>query len=207
MVLFALLAIEPPDRVTWALENGMFLAGMLLLWTTRKQVAFSNTAFTLIFAFSVLHLIGAHYTYTLVPYDAWWEALTGRTLNSLFGWERNNYDRLVHLAFGFLLAYPMREIFLRLVAARGVASYVLPIQMTLSWSALYELIEWLGAIVFGEGTGAAYVGSQGDEWDAQKDMALAGGGALAAMLLTAALHRRRGRDTQLQRSVARRERA
>ncbi|MCC6409350.1 MAG: DUF2238 domain-containing protein, partial [Planctomycetes bacterium] len=181
-LVFAALAFGTPDRLTWALESSLMIAGVVGLVLTRKKLRFTDTAYTLIFVFSVLHAIGAHYTYTQVPYDRWCEALCGRTLNSFFGWERNHYDRLVHFAFGLLLAPPMREIFLRLVDARGLISYMLPIQMTLSWSALYELVEWLAAVSFGEGTGAAYVGTQGDEWDAQKDMALAGGGALLAML-------------------------
>lgn len=181
-LLFVSLAIAPPDRLTWALENTLVLVGLALLWATRRTLEFSNLAYTLMFAFFVLHEIGAFYTYTLVPYDRWWQALTGSSLDAYFGWRRNQYDRLVHFAFGALLAYPMRELFMRLIAARGWVSYALPIQMTLSWSAIYELIEWLAASVFGADTGAAYVGAQGDAWDAQKDMALAASGAVLAML-------------------------
>lgn len=202
--LFALLAIEPLDRTTWALESSLLVFAVATLWATRQELRFSNAAYTLILAFCVLHVVGAHYTYTQVPYDRWWESLFGRTLTSVFGWQRNHYDRLVHLCFGLLLAYPMRELFLRLVEARGAVSYLLPIQMTLSWSALYEVIEWLAALAFGEGTGAAYVGTQGDEWDAQKDMALAGSGAVTAMLATYLLSRWRGRDEQSERSDSRR---
>lgn len=185
VVLFGALAIAPPDRLTWALENSLAVLAVLVLWATRRRLRFSNFAYTAIFVFCVLHEIGAHYTYTQVPYDRWWTQLTGRTLSSVFGWQRNHYDRLVHFSFGLLLAVPMRELFLAIVAARGVTSYVLPVQMTLSWSALYELVEWLAAELFGEGTGTAYVGTQGDVWDAQKDMALAGTGAVLAMVLCA----------------------
>ncbi len=204
VALFALLAISTLDRTTWALENSLFVAALIVLWTTRRLLPFSNAAYTLICVFLVLHEIGAHYTYSLVPYDRWWETLTGRSLNSLFGWKRNHYDRFVHFCFGFLLAYPMREVFLRIVAARGIWSYVLPIQMTLSWSALYELIEWGAALVFGGDTGTAYLGTQGDEWDAQRDMALAGSGAFLSMLLTSGIHRWLGRDPQCERSESRR---
>ncbi len=204
VALFALLAISPLDRTTWALENSLFVAALIVLWATRRALPFSKAAYTLIFVFLVLHEVGAHYTYSLVPYDRWWETLTGRSLNPLFGWKRNHYDRFVHFCFGFLLAYPMREVFLRIVAARGIWSYVLPIQMTLSWSALYELIEWGAALVFGGDTGTAYLGTQGDEWDAQRDMVLAGSGALLSMLLTAGIHRWLGRDPQRERSESHR---
>ena len=97
------------------------------------------------------------------------------------------YDRLVHFSFGFLLAYPVREIFVRLAQVRGFWSYYLPLDVTLSFSALYEIIEWTIARVVNPSAGAAYLGTQGDEWDAQKDMAVAGLGALLAMLIIAAI--------------------
>src|SRR3546814_15401224 len=106
----------------------------------------------------------------------------------MFGWERNNFDRIVHFSYGFLLAYPLREIFLRVADARGFWGYFLPLDVALSTSALYELVEWMAAEVFGGDLGVAYLGTQGDVWDAQKDMACAGLGALLAMLLTAALN-------------------
>lgn len=185
LALSIALGIAPPDRLTWALENSLTAAALVFLIATRRRIPFTNTAYTLIFAFTVLHVVGAHYTYTLVPYDDWCAALSGRTLNSVFGWQRNHYDRFVHTSFGLLLALPMRELFLATVGVRGLASFVLPVQMTLSWSALYELLEWAAALTFGGEASAAYVGMQGDVWDAQKDMALAGSGAVLAMLATA----------------------
>ena len=130
-----------------------------------------------------LHTIGAHYTYSLVPYDAWCEALTGRTLASFTGWERNHFDRLVHFSYGLLLAYPAREIFLRVADVRGFWGYFLPLDVVMATSMLYELIEWGAASLFGGELGAAYLGTQGDPWDAHKDMALATLGAIVAMLI------------------------
>lgn len=141
-----------------------------------------------------LHALGAHYTYALVPYDQWWQALTGHSFNSMMGWERNNYDRMVHFSYGLLLAYPIREIFLHVVEVRGVWAYVLPLDVTLSTSALYELIEWGAAVYFGGRLGAAYLGAQGDVWDAQKDMALATLGAAVAMWMTWLVNRRLRHD-------------
>jgi putative membrane protein len=193
VALFAGLAISPPDRLTWALENALVVAGVSALVATHRRLRFSNLSYTLIFVFLVLHEIGAYYTYTLVPYDRWWESLTGRTLSEVFGWERNHYDRLAHFAFGALLALPIRELVKHVFAARGALGFALPVVVALAWSASYELVEWVAALSLGEGTGAAYVGTQGDEWDAQKDMALALGGAVLAMVLAALAPKDRAR--------------
>ena len=110
------------------------------------------------------------------------------------GLERNHFDRLVHFSYGLLMAYPMRELFLRVADARGFWGYFLPLDLTLSTSAIFELFEWAAAELFGGDLGVAYLGTQGDHWDAQKDMALAGLGALIAMLVTLAVNRRWQRD-------------
>src|SRR6185295_18783614 len=138
-----------------------------------------------------LHVVGAHYTYSEVPYDAWWKALTGSTFNHLMGWQRNNFDRVIHFAYGLLLAVPLRELVVPVAKVRGFWSYFLPLDLTMSTSMLYELIEWKAAEIFGGDLGAAYLGLQGDVWDAQKDMALASAGALLAMVIAAWLDRRR----------------
>ncbi|EHK66095.1 DUF2238 domain-containing protein [Achromobacter arsenitoxydans] len=193
-VIWIALAINPHDRADWALENALVLAFGGALFFTRRWFVFSRVSYTLIFLYLCLHAIGAHYTYSLVPYDDWWRALTGRSLNSLLGWERNNFDRVVHFSYGLLLAYPIREIFLRVAEVRGFWAYFLPMDVTLSTSALYELMEWGAAEFFGGELGAAYLGTQGDIWDAQKDMALAGLGAVIAMAVTALVNRKARRD-------------
>ena len=111
---------------------------------TYKRLILSRVSYTLIFLFLCLHEIGAHYTYAEVPYDQWFKALTGVTLNSLLGWERNNFDRVVHFCYGLLLAYPVREIFLRVAAVRGFWGYFLPLDLTMSTSMMFELFEWAG---------------------------------------------------------------
>ena len=141
-----------------------------------------------------LHLIGAHYTYAQVPYDRWFESLTGHSLNSVLGWERNNFDRVVHFSYGLLLAYPIREVFQRVAKLRGFWSYFFPLDITMSTSMLYELIEWGAAAAFGGELGQAYLGTQGDIWDAHKDMAFASLGALIAMLITTGINVRLQRD-------------
>ncbi|MNK51781.1 Inner membrane protein YjdF [compost metagenome] len=193
-VLWLALAINPHDRADWALENVLVLAFGGALFFTRRWFVFSRVSYTLIFLYLCLHAVGAHYTYSLVPYDEWWRALTGHGFNSLVGWERNNFDRVVHFSYGLLLAYPIREIFLRVVEVRGFWAYFLPLDVTLSTSALYELIEWGAAEFVGGDLGAAYLGTQGDIWDAQKDMALAALGAAIAMAVTALVNWRAQRD-------------
>lgn len=197
-VLFAILAvalaINPVDRADWLLENALVAGFLLVAVLTHRHFSFSRLSATLIFLFLCLHEVGSHYTYSLVPYDAWFKALTGTTFNELVGWERNNYDRVVHFSYGLLLAYPLREIFLRVVNVRGFWGYFLPLDVMMSTSMLYELVEWGAAMAFGGELGLAYLGTQGDVWDAHKDMALASTGALIAMGITVAINMALQRD-------------
>ena len=192
--LSLLLAIRPHDRADWLLENSLLFAGVGALIATHRALPLSRVSYTLIFLFLCLHAVGAHYTYSLVPYDDWVAAVTGRTLSSVTGWERNHFDRLVHFSYGLLLAYPAREVFLRVADVRGFWGYYLPLDVVMATSMLYELIEWGAAMAFGGDLGTAYLGTQGDPWDAQKDMALATAGAIAAMLITAAINWQTQRD-------------
>jgi len=192
--LWVWLAIAPLDRSDWVLENVLLFLGALVLLLTRKHLPLSGISYTMILVFFCLHIVGAHYTYAEVPYDAAFKKLTGASFNELVGWKRNNYDRVVHFSYGLLLAYPIRELFLRVANVRGFWGYFLPLDLTMSTSMLYELIEWLSAEVFGKGLGAAFLGSQGDEWDAQKDMALASLGALIAMTVKALINSVSQRD-------------
>ena len=194
LLLWGVLAIDPHDRSDWLLENALVFGFALAMWAAHRRFVFSRVSYTLIFLFMCLHAVGSHYTYSLVPYDEAWRRLTGSGFNAMFGWERNHFDRLVHFSYGLRLARPLREVFLRVADARGFWGYFLPLDFTLSTSALYELIEWAAAAFFGGELGAAYLGTQGDVWDAHKDMALAGLGALIAMLATAALNLRWQRD-------------
>ena len=187
-LLWTLLAIGPHDRADWALENGLTVLGVAVLVLTHRALPLSRVSYTLLFLFLCLHTIGAHYTYSLVPYDHWVEAVTGHTVAGMTGWDRNQFDRLVHFSYGLLLAYPAREVFLRVADAHGFWGYFLPLDVVMATSALYELIEWGAATVFGGDLGIAYLGTQGDPWDAQKDMALASLGAVIAMLVTVAVN-------------------
>ena len=194
VLVWTALAIAPLDRKDWALENALVIFIVPVLVLSRKKLPLSRISYTAIFIFLCLHEVGAHYTYAKVPYDAWFSSLTGSTLNGLLGFERNHFDRLAHFSFGLLLAYPIREVFLRVADVRGVWGYYLPLDVTMATSMLFELFEWGAAELFGGDLGVAYLGTQGDVWDAHKDMALAMLGAIIAMLLTAAINAHLQRD-------------
>jgi len=188
LLVWAALAVAPLDRKDWALENALVFLIVPLLVLSRKKLPLSRISYTTIFIFLCLHEVGAHYTYAKVPYDMWFSSLTGSTINELLGFERNHFDRLAHFSFGLLLAYPIREVFLRVADVRGVWGYYLPLDVTMATSMLFELFEWGAAELFGGDLGVAYLGTQGDVWDAHKDMALATLGAIITMLLTAAIN-------------------
>jgi putative membrane protein len=175
-LLWTWLAIAPVDRRDWLLENLLALALVALLVLTYQRFQFSDVSYVLIAFFMTLHAVGAHYTYAEVPFGFW--------LKDLFSLSRNPFDRIVHFAYGALLAYPVREVLMRLVGVRGLWSYYLPASLILAQSGLFEIIESVVAALVSPELGSAYLGTQGDEWDAQKDMASAFGGAALAMIVT-----------------------
>jgi len=193
-VLVLVSAYRPYDVHAWWLENVLVIAFVAFLVATYRWLPFSRLSYTLIFLFLCLHETGAHWTYAQVPYDAWARAHLGFSIDEFFGWERNHFDRLVHFLYGFLLAYPIREIFVRVARVRGFWGYFLPLDLTMSTSMTFELFEWIAAEIFGGDLGIAYLGSQGDVWDAHKDMALASLGAFMAMSVTAFINSRYKRD-------------
>ena len=160
------------DLNNWLLENTLTVIFFLFLLFSYKKYQFSDLSYLLITVYLCLHVYGAKYTYAENPFGYW--------LKDYMGWERNHYDRIVHFSFGFLLAYPMRELFLKWVKYPTMVAWVLPIEITLSVSGFYELIEWAVADIFFPAQGDAYLGTQGDIWDAQKDIFLAFLGAILA---------------------------
>ncbi len=173
-------AINPLFRHDWLLENYLVFIAVPIILITARYFKLSNLSYTLITIFMILHVIGGHYTYEHVPF--------GYVLQAWLGANRNMYDRLVHFCFGLLLAYPVREVFMRLSRTKGVWSYWLPVELTLAFSAVYEMIEWGTAVVVDPAAGLAFLGSQGDVWDAQKDMAMAGLGSIVAMIIVLLIH-------------------
>lgn len=167
------------DITNWFTENALTVVFLLGLTISFKKFKFSNLSYTLIFIYICLHIYGAMYTYAENPLGYW--------IKDLLGLGRNHYDRIVHFSFGFLLAYPMRDYFKNWFEWPNWVCWVLPAEITMSFSGMYELIEWLVADVFFPSEGVAYLGSQGDVWDAQKDMGLAFIGAILAMILFSTL--------------------
>lgn len=197
---FAIWAVEPRFPADFVVEHILTVVVLAFLVWSRRHRLFSNLSYLLLAAFLSLHIVGAHYTYAEVPYEQWlarcasWFGIEGFSLQESLGFRRNHYDRLVHFTFGLLCAQPIRELFVRLVRVRGIWGYVLPLDVTLSLSALYELLEWAVALVIAPDIGQSYLGTQGDEWDAHKDMALAMAGAVVAMSVTAWVNWRLQRD-------------
>ena len=181
IVLWVITAINPLYPRDWLLENLLvFIWGALLIFSYRR-FRFSNRSYALFTVFLSLHLVGAHYTYAETPFGFW--------LQNLFEFERNHYDRIVHFSFGLLIAYPMREILLRRSGVAVTWSYFLTINCVLAFSAFYEVLEVIAAMIVSPELGDAYLGTQGDEWDAQKDAFLAFLGSIVAMLVTWSLAR------------------
>jgi len=184
LIVFVLLAIDPYDRADWALENILVVVFAVILGYSYRKFPLSRVSYGLIFSFLLLHEIGSHYTYAKVPYEAFAKEYLNVSINQIFGWERNNFDRVVHFLYGLFLAYPIREFYYRVANAKGFWGYFFPLELTMASSMIFELFEWLAAETVGGDLGVAYLGTQGDIWDAHKDMALASLGAAIAMVIT-----------------------
>ena len=180
--LWGWLAIDPYDRQDWLLENLLALATVTILLLTYRRFQFSTSSYVLITVFLTLHAIGAHYTYAEVPVGFW--------LQRTFELARNPFNRIVHFSYGLLLVLPLRELLMRLAGIKGVWSYYLPVSGLVAQSGVFEMLEALVATVVSPELGTAYLGTQGDAWDAQKDMAAASAGAIMT-ILTLGLARRR----------------
>lgn len=185
---WAWMAIHPYSRFDWFLENLLTFATVGALIFTHRSFRFSNLSYFLLLLFLGLHTLGASYSYTTTPIDV----LMHRLLPSL---QRDDFDRVVHFSFGLLLAYPVWEFLLRVARVRsGFWGYALTVITILSAGAFYELIEmWVAKAVAPE-IGTLFLGTQGDPWDTQQDMAVALYGAMITMSLTATLRRMRSRQ-------------
>lgn len=173
LLIVAALGISPHSRVDWVLENVLALLLVMVLVGVYRRFRLSAVSLSLVFVFLCIHELGSHYTYALVPYDRWCSALTGVSLNKTLGLERNHYDRLVHLTYGLLMVYPIREVLVRITPLRGFWVGFIALNIILSTSAVYEIVEWIGGQYLGKDTAKAFVAAQNDPWDSQADMTLA----------------------------------
>lgn len=174
LLVWVLLAIAPVDRLDWALENILVVVCLVTLVSTYRLFRFTDLSYALLAAFLLLHAIGAHYTYAEVPLGFW--------LKDALALTRNPFDRIVHFGYGFFLVYPLRELLMRTADLRGFWALYLPVSGILAQSGLFEIIEMVIAILVNPELGSAYLGTQGDEWDAQKDMLAATIGSLLVIV-------------------------
>lgn len=183
-VFWIYTGITTPDLMNWILENTLTLSLIIFLAAFYNIFRFSDISYTLIFLFLLLHVYGSQYQYAENPFGEW--------LKETCNFSRNHYDRIVHFGFGLLLAYPMHDVLINGFKVRKWISYILPVEFTLSLSAIYEVVEWIVAdIAFkGDEQGMDFLGAQGDIWDAQKDVALALSGAAITMTVAFILKRR-----------------
>ncbi|MBI5751612.1 MAG: DUF2238 domain-containing protein [Hydrogenophilales bacterium] len=174
--------IAPKDGLTWLLEVAPALIGFAVLAFTYRRFPLTPLAYWLVLMHCVILMVGGHYTYAEVPLFDW--------LREVLNWQRNNYDKIGHLAQGFIPAILAREVLLRLEVVRGRGWLVFVVlSFCLAVSALYEILEWWVAVASGD-AGVAFLATQGYEWDTQSDMALAVLGAVLALVTLSKLHDR-----------------
>jgi putative membrane protein len=183
VLVFGLAAWRPDTVFDWALENGLVFVTIPVLAITYRRFAFSDLSYLLILVYLCIHEFGAHYKYSDVPLGEWLKPLLHTT--------RNHYDRISHFSFGFLIAYPFREIAMRSVRVKGRWLYWIPIETTLALSAIYEILEAVAANILTPQRGEEFVGMQGDMWDSQEDMFMATLGSIVAVAIIAAVVARR----------------
>lgn len=190
IALVALSGTAPKELDTWAMEIAPIVIVLPVLWFTWRRFPLTPMVYGLIFLHALVLMLGGHYTYAEVPLGAW--------MQESFHLARNPYDGIGHLAQGFIPAMVARELLLRQTPLRpGRWLFVMVVLACGGISALYELIEWGAAVAMGAGA-EAFLGTQGDPWDTQKDMAFAFMGAIAAQILLAHWH-----DSQLARLAPR----
>ena len=170
-------AIQPFDRQAWFLENILLVIFVVTLSLTHRRLQLSNASYSFLAAFVILHIVGAHYTYAQMPIGHW--------TKDFFHLSRNHYDRFAHGAFGFFLAYPIRELLLKHGRIYRAWSFWLAAGVILAVGGFFEIIESIVAEIVAPGQGINWLGGQGDEWDAQHDMLSAFAGALLMMAAVA----------------------
>jgi len=176
-LVWIITAIHPVDRQAWVLENILVVIFIAALAFTHRRLQLSNSSYLFIVLFLLLHMVGAHYTYAKMPLGLW--------AKDFFGFSRNHFDRVAHFGFGFVLAFPVRELLLRFSGIRRGWSFWIAAGVILAVGGLFEILESMVAEIVAPGKGVDWLGGQGDEWDAQNDMLSAFLGALAMMAAVA----------------------
>lgn len=189
LALWALSCIAVPHPEYFVMQHVPTVVAVVVLVVAERKQLVDRLGFAMIVGFLLLHLLGARYLYSFVPYDDWAEHLSGMRVTDYFGFRRNHYDRLVHFCFGLLFVYPLWRFFKRRLGVVGAWPAVLAVCMVLAAGAVYEIGEWLTAMTFAPDWADAYNGQQGDAWDAERDMAIAAIGALLGTGLVSLVHR------------------
>ena len=180
LVAVALSFVQAPYPEELLLQHAPTVVGVAILGGLTLWKSISRTSFVCCVSFLVLHILGARWIYSFVPYDEWSRYVAGVSLSEHFGWQRNHYDRLVHFGSGIFGLPPASECLQRLGGMKPLAASVTGVCVVLAIGALYEIIEWQIAMLFSPAQAEAYNGQQGDVWDPQKDMTLALFGAIIA---------------------------
>jgi putative membrane protein len=186
---FLLAAFRPDTVFDWALENTLVFILVPIMVLAYRKLPLSDLSYLLILMYLCVHEWGAHYKYSDVPLGEWMK-----------GWlhtQRNHYDRVAHFSFGLLLSYPFQEVFMRSARITGMWRYYLPVEATLAFSAIYEMLEAASASVLSPQRLEEFVGMQGDVWDSQEDMLMAGLGSIVAMICVYQFRKRRARASAL----------
>jgi putative membrane protein len=181
LAFWAISCINVPYPKYFWLQHVPTVAVIVGLAFVQNRFAISRLSYTLFMSFMALHVLGARYLYSYVPYDAWSERLLGFKISYQFGYTRNHYDRLVHFSFGLLLVIPAWRFSRRMVGLAAKWSAAFAMMGILSAGAVYEIFEWLAAMIMAPDWADSYNGQQGDVWDPHWDMALAACGALIGL--------------------------
>jgi putative membrane protein len=187
LILWLVSCLNPPHPEYLLLQHGPTLVAVAALVAAQNRLAVSRVSYTLILIFMGFHLLGARYLYSHVPYDEWLNWVIGFRVTERFGFQRNHYDRLVHFLFGLLIVVPSWRFCRRILGLNGWWSAAVAFSIISTAGAMYEVLEWLISVTQTAEAAESYNGQQGDVWDPQWDMALAGLGSLIGLGLVATL--------------------
>ena len=191
LVLWLVSCLRPPHPEYLLMQHGPTIVAVIALVAVQNLLHVSKLSYTLILMFLCIHLLGARYLYSFVPYDDWLEPLLGVRITEHFGFRRNHYDRLVHFLFGLLIVVPSWRFSRRIFGLGGWGSAAVAFSIIMAASAVYEIIEWGIAMTQSEMTAESYNGQQGDVWDPHWDMTLAGIGSFLSLGLVGLTRYRR----------------
>lgn len=181
--LLIISCLKPIYPAEMFLQHSVTLIMSIVLLTVARRNSLSDLSFSLVILFLIFHVVGARWIYSYVPYDDWFRSVTGTTISGIFHTSRNHYDRFVHLMFGLLMFFPIKEVYERWFGSPTRFSPILALLTITCCSLVYEVFEWGLTLVLSPESAEDYNGQQGDMWDAQKDMALAFAGAVISFII------------------------